>query len=211
MRVAAGKAMASVPIALLPASSRRALERAFTEVEQSFEVSASRPETHVERSAFELARGRLGDAERALQLALRLDPCSVEAHLNLAELNRQRGDEAASEAAIRSALTCNPQSAAAHHARGLWLVRSKQSPAALASLSKAVELLPSDPRFSYVLAVARAGDGDRDGAIRVLEAVLKHRPSDASTLQALVSYLRAAGQAVRATELQQQLEQLKRQ
>ncbi len=210
VRIAAGKALASTPLADLPASTRAALEHAFTEVEQSFDVSASRPETHVELSAFELARGKLAYAEASLQTALRLEPCLVEAYLNLADLQRQRGDELAAQGALRAALTCNPQNAAAHHALGLWLVRAHQPQAALVSLKKAVELAPTDPRFSYVLAVAIGGSGDRGGAIRMLEATLENRPNDANALRALSEYLREAGQSERAAEVRQKLDTLLR-
>ncbi|HEY3499577.1 MAG TPA: cytochrome c3 family protein, partial [Polyangiaceae bacterium] len=115
VRIAAGKALAGVPVAQVPANARSALERAFVEVEQSFDVSASRAETHVERSAFELSRQKLPEAEASLRTALRLQPCLAEAHLNLADLGRQRGDEAAAERAIRAALACHPRNAAAHH------------------------------------------------------------------------------------------------
>ena len=89
-------------------------------------------------------------------------------------------------------------------------MRAHQNKAAIASLKKAVELLPTDPRFSYVLAVALAGSGERDEAIRLLEATLKARPNDAGALQALSGYLREAGQSARATELRQQLDSLLR-
>jgi tetratricopeptide (TPR) repeat protein len=210
VRIAAARALAGVPVAELPAGARPALERAFAEVEQSFAVSASRAETHVERSAFELARGKRSEAEASLQTALRLQPCLAEAHLNLADLARQRGDEAGAERAIRAALACNPQNAAAHHALGLWQVRARQSNAAIVSLKKAVELAPADTRFSYVLAVALAGNGGRDEAIRVLETTLKDRPNDANALQALAGYLREAGELERAAEARQKLDMLLR-
>jgi predicted CXXCH cytochrome family protein len=208
VRIAVARALAAVPDAELPAGARRALQRAFVEVEQSFDLSASRPETHVERSAFELARGKLAEAEGSLRNALRLQPCLVEAHLNLAELSRQRGDEPASERAIRAALACNPQSAPAHHALGLWFVRAHQAQAALASLKKAVELAPNDPRFSFVLALALGGSGDRAGAIRMLDATLERRPSDANALQALVGYLRESGQLERSAAIRNKLDAL---
>ena len=210
VRIAAGKALAGVVVAELPPSARAAIERAFAEVGQTFDVSASRAETHVERSAFELARGNLSDAEASLQTALRLEPCLVEAHLNLADLERQRGDEPAAERAIRAALTCGPKSAAAHHALGLWQVRARKANAAIESLNEAVALAPTDPRFSYVLAVAMAGVGRRDEAISVLDASLKHHPSQANALQALVEYLREAGQSERAAEVGKALEVLLR-
>jgi Flp pilus assembly protein TadD len=210
VRVAAGKALAGVTAAQLPAKSREALERAFAEVEQSFDVNASRPESHVERSAFELARGRLAEAEVALRTARRLQPCLAEALLNLADLNRQRGDEAAAERAIRDALVCDPQSAAAHHALGLWLVRAHRPQAAIVSLERAVALQPADPRFSYVLAVALASSGDRERAIRVLQSSLHKRPSDVDALRALAGYQREAGRNELASETQQQLERVLR-
>ncbi|MEO6602774.1 MAG: tetratricopeptide repeat protein [Polyangiaceae bacterium] len=210
VRVAAGKALANAPLAQLPPSTRAALESAFVEVQQSFDVNASRPETHIERSAFELARGKLAEAEAELKTALRLQPCLGEAYLNRADLERQRGDEAAAERAIRAALACNPQNAAAHHALGLWQVRAHQPKAAIASLKKAVALLPSDPRFSYVLAVAVAGNGGRDEAIRILEVILKIHPNDANALQALAGYLQQAGQLARAAETRRKLETMLR-
>ena len=205
VRVAVGRALAGVRPGELPARSQSALERAFAELEQSFDVGASRAETQVERSAFELARGNLNGAAASLQTALRLQPCLVEAYLNLADLGRQQGDEAAAERAIRAALGCDSKSAAAHHALGLWQVRARRADAALASFEQAVELAPADARFSYVLAVALAERGARDRAISVLEAILKHHPNDATALQALVSYLRQAGQNERASEAQRRL------
>ena len=210
VRIAAGKALAGVRVAELPPSARAPLERVFAEVKQSFDVSASRAETHVEQSAFELARGKLSDAEASLQTALRLQPCLVEAYLNLADLERQRGDEPAAERAIRAALACDAKSAAAHHALGLWQVRARQSNAAITSLKKAVDLAPTDPRFSYVLAVAIAGSGDRDAAIRVLETTLRNHPNDASALRALAGYLSAVGQGDRAAETRRRLDTLSR-
>ncbi len=208
VRVAVGRALAGVAAQQLPARARAALERAFVEVEQSFGVSASWAETHVERSVFELARGRLTEAKHALETALRLQPCHVEAYLNLADLQRQRGDEAAAERALRAALECNPQFAAAHHALGLWQVRRGQPKAALASLQRAVELAPADARFSYVLAVALAGRGERDEAIRVLERAIEHHPSDVGALRALTGYLSEAGQRERALETRRKLDKL---
>jgi predicted CXXCH cytochrome family protein len=208
VRVAVGKALAGAPIASLPEPARAALERAFAEVEQSFAVAASQPQTHVEQGAFELARGRLREAEASLQTALRLQPCLAEAQLNLADLARQQGNEAAAERAIRAALQCNPQYAAAHHALGLWQIRAHRAQEAIASLRTASRLVPQDVRFSYVLAVALVSTGERTEAIRILEATLEKRPNDASSLQALATYLREAGAGERSTEIARRLEVL---
>ena len=57
----------------------------------------------------------------------------------------------------------------------------------------------------YVLAVALAGNGQREEAIHVLEAILQARPNDANALQALASYRRESGQIERAAEAQREL------
>jgi predicted CXXCH cytochrome family protein len=210
VRIAAGKALAGVSATELPSNARDSLERAFAEVEQSFDVSSSRAEAHVERSAFELARGKLETAQLSLQTALRLEPCLAEAHLNLADLWRQRGDDARAERAIRAALACSPENAAAHHALGLWQVRAGRASAALTSLKRAVDLAPADPRFSYVLAVAMAESRGKAEAIRVLEATLKNRANDVNALRALAGYLRDVGQLEHAAVTQHKLDMLMR-
>lgn len=206
VRIASGKALASVPLGSLSPRERAALERAFDEVERSFDIGASRAETHVERSAFELERGRLREAEASLKAALQREPCLVEAFLNVADLERQRGDEAAAERAIHAAIACSPQNAAAQHALGLWQVRTHESKPALASLKRAVELAPTDVRFRYVLAVALADNGERNAAIQLLEGTLDRRPNDVNSLRALVTYLRDGGEAAREAEVRRHLE-----
>jgi tetratricopeptide (TPR) repeat protein len=203
VRAAVGKALAGA-IATEP----NELVRLFDEVERTFYVSASRVETHIERSAFELARGRSAEAASSLETALRLEPCLVAAYLNLAEVERQRGDEAAAHAAIRSALTCSPKDAGARYALGLWYVRAKQPAAALRELQKAVELAPYDARFSYVFAVALAGGGKFEDAVRILDTSLANQPNDLESLRALARYLADSGQPERAAETQRRLDAL---
>lgn len=77
-------------------------------------------------------------------------------------------------------------------------------------MKKAVDLAPTDARFSYVLAVALAGRGDRDEAIRVLERTLEHHPSDVAALRALTGVLSEAGQSERAAETRRTLDALLR-
>jgi len=211
VRIAAAQALADVRLDELPVGKRSALERAFGELEESFDVSASQAPSHVERSAFELARGQVDKARASLATALRIQPCLAEAHLNLADLERAQGDEAAAERAIRAALACDPESAAAHHALGLWQVRARQSAAAIESLKKSVKLAPADARFSYVLAVALSGGGERQQAIRVLDASLDHHPNDVMALQALERDLRGTGQNERAAETRRKLDTILRQ
>jgi predicted CXXCH cytochrome family protein len=210
VRVAIGKGLAEMPLDQVEPGLRASLQRRFLEVEESFAVSASRPETHVERSAFELRRGRPGEAEAELRTALRLAPCLVEAHLNLADLARDREDEPGSEREIRAALGCAPQNAAAHHALGLWLIRAEKKSEAAQSLRKAVELAPSESSYSYVLAVLLSETGDLEGAVKILETALEKHGNDRDLLQTLAEYLRRLDQKTLAAEIEARLNALLR-
>lgn len=208
VRIAAGKRLAGIARSQLDASLRPALERAYAEVEQSFELAASRPETLVERSSFELERGNIDAAEASLKAALALAPCAVPAHLNLADLARARKDEARAERELHAALECEPENAFAHHALGLALVRAGDKRAGVASLAKAVALAPDEARFGYVLAVAKADLGDLPGAVQVLEAALGRHPNERELLQTLAAYLQALDQKERAAAVVEELRQL---
>jgi len=111
---------------------------------------------------------------------------------------------------LRAAIACQPNNAAANHALGLWQIRAHQTSAAVASLRKAVQLSPGDPRFGYVLAVALASSGARREAIHVLEITLKNRPNDANARRALAGYLREAGDSERAAAEERTLQSLLR-
>jgi predicted CXXCH cytochrome family protein len=208
VRIAAAKELADVPFGDVERPLQSALERAFAEVEQSFALSASRPDSLVERSAFELARGKVDVAERCLKAALALAPCHAPAHLNLADLARARHDEVTGERELEAALECEPENAVAHHALGLAKVRAGDKRAALASLARAVALAPDQARFAYVLAVAKADGGDLQGAVDVLETALGRHPNERELLQALTGYLQALDQKERAAAVAEKLRQL---
>jgi predicted CXXCH cytochrome family protein len=208
VRIAVGQALSALPVGQLPKDMRASLERDFDEVIASLVLNASLPQSHVERSAFELARHHPEAAESELLAALRLQPCLVEAHLNLADLARGQGDEARAEREIRAALACDPRSAHAHHALGLLDVRTGKKREALASLRKAVELAPDDARFSYVLAAATAESGDVEGAVKILEAAVEKRPNDRQLLEALGAYLQKLGRIEAAADTEERLRTL---
>jgi predicted CXXCH cytochrome family protein len=208
VRIAAAKALAGVPAGELDGKARVLIESAFSEVEQSFLLGASRPDVLVAQSSFELSRGKVGLAEAALNAALKLAPCFAPAHLNLADLARARQDETSAVREIHAALACDPQNAFAYHALGLAEVRAGDKRAAVNDLKKAVALAPSDARFSYVLAVASADLGDVPEAVKVLEAALPTHGDDRELLQALAGYLRQLDRKEDAANVQAKLAKL---
>jgi len=84
------------------------------------------------------------------------------------------------EKILRAGLTRRPDDASLHHSLGLLLVRKKDLPAALASLKRAAELAPDNPRFAYVYAVGLRSAGQDREALAVVDAALQRAPGDRS-------------------------------
>ncbi len=73
------------------------------------------------------------------------------------------------------------------------------------TFERAVELDPETSRYSYVYAVALESLGRRDDAIGVLEITTQRHPWDRDVLVALVDYLMAAEDHVRARDYVEKL------
>ncbi|MAW61019.1 MAG: hypothetical protein CMJ94_09300 [Planctomycetes bacterium] len=151
---------------------------AHAELLESFDATAERPETWLNRGLFELARGEVAAAEAAYQRALAFEPRFVGAAVNLADLYRSQGREDDGRKVLEALIAAEPQAAAAHHALGLLLVRQGQRAAALSALEKAARFAPEDPRFAFVHAVALHDDGQAGVAASVLENALMRHPGD---------------------------------
>jgi Flp pilus assembly protein TadD len=88
----------------------------------------------------------------------------------------KRSDEARAEYERATAL--DPKMPEAYLNLGILLLDKQQYAAAVAPLSKAVELLPSQSRPRSLLAVAQDRSGDQDAAARSFEGVLHLDPND---------------------------------
>ena len=94
VRAWAASALAGTPPGLLTQDEAAALARASEEYLALEMAVAERPEAHLNLSTFYLRQGKTREAEAALHTALRLDPRSVPARVNLADLYRTQGREA---------------------------------------------------------------------------------------------------------------------
>jgi Flp pilus assembly protein TadD len=88
----------------------------------------------------------------------------------------KRGDEARSE--YERAIACDPKMPEAYLNLGILLLDKQQYAAAIAPLTKAVELLPAQSRPRSLLAVAQDRSGDQEAAARSFEGVLHLDPND---------------------------------
>jgi tetratricopeptide (TPR) repeat protein len=178
VRALTAGSLAGISLERVPPGEQADFRRAADDYLASLRLNADDPAALVNRGNFHAARGETAEAERAYREALVLNPDWVPAYVNLGDLFRQTGRDGDGETLLREGLTRQPKAAALHHSLGLWQVRQKNFPAALASLKRAVELAPEDARFGYVYAVALHGTGHPREARAVVEAGLKRAPGD---------------------------------
>jgi Flp pilus assembly protein TadD len=95
----------------------------------------------------------------------------------------KRGDEAQAE--YERAIALDPKMPEAYLNLGILLMDKRQYAAAVAPLSKVVDLLPAQSRPRSLLAVAQDRSGDQEGAARSFEGVLHLDPNDVTANQYL--------------------------
>ena len=167
-------------------------------------IDADRPEAHMSTATIFAARGRLGDAERALQIAIRVDSTAAAAYVNYADLLRAQGRDTDGERLLRLAIESAQDDDAVRHSLGLLLVRQNRLEEAIAELRAAAEARPDDARYVYVYGVALHSAGEVELAIRVLVEAYTRHPADIDIFMALLTYHRDSGELDEAIALAQQ-------
>jgi predicted CXXCH cytochrome family protein len=207
VRIRAATLLAAVPTARQPAADRERFEQAAAEFVAAQRLNADRPEARTALGTFYARRGLVAaaEAETEFKAALRLSRQFAPAAINLADLYRQLGRDDEGERALRAALDASPRDAGLHHARGLALVRRKQTDEAIAELRQAAELEPERARYAYVYAVALHSAGRGAEALAALKDALARHPQDRDILLALVTFNRDAGELAAALDYAGQL------
>jgi len=201
VRIEVGRALAAT------GSQDAEVKAVIEEYRESLLSNADRMESRLGMAELALLNGDTSAAEEHFLSALKLDPRSPQAYVNLADFYRQTGREEDGEALLREGLQALsvPDTASVHHALGLLLVRKGDYDQALGHLKSATDQSPTDDQFSYVYAIALDGVGANEKAIAELERTLKQRPYDRRMLSALISFLDKAGQKKKADEYRARL------
>ncbi len=119
--------------------------------------------------------GRNTEAETLLREVVAAQPSSAEAAFNLGLLLAEGGNTAEAEQVLRAALKADPTLAAA--AYNLAVLVAPRKPAEAVELSrKAAQARPDEPRYAWTLAYFQDRTGDRSGAARTLEDLLRRDP-----------------------------------
>jgi len=205
VRLEAARTLAPLVRYELPAGQREQLEAAVDAYRASQLVNAERPESHLNIGLIDMAQGKVVLARKAYLKALELDPGFVPAYANLADLYRTMGSDQEARETLRQGLAKAPDNADLHHALGLLQVRRKDYSAALASLKRAAELAPDNPRYAYVYGLALKEHGDPEDALRVLTAAYNQDPANRDLLLALITIHRDQGDVAAARSYAQAL------
>jgi len=193
VRLEAARTLAPLIRYELPDDQRSTLEAAIDAYRDAQLVSAERPESHLNIGLIEMAQGKVALARKAYLQAIALDRGFVPAYANLADLYRAMGSDPEADETLRQGLAQAADSADLHHALGLLQVRNKDSAAALASLKRATELAPANPRYAYVYALALKEHGEPRDALQVLKAAYDQDPANRDLLIALITIHRDQG------------------
>ncbi len=208
VRIESAAALAGMPEQAMSAEHHFKFQAALNEYIATLEFNADRPEANVTLGNLHSRRGLNEAALAAYRRALELEPATVDAWINLADLQRTDSSETEVAATLGEGLEWLPNSADLHHAMGLSLVRQQRMSEALTALERAAELDPHDPRYGHVLAVALHQLGQPDQAREWLERVVQRHPHHRDSLATLALHHAHAGNRAQAGILTERLAEL---
>ena len=208
VRIEAAEALAGITSGELPSKLSTAFEHATNEYIAAQELSADRPEAHLNLALLFARKGEVDRAEAELRTALSIDPGFAPAAVNLADLYRERGRDVEGEAVLDTALKHSPNDATLLHGLGLLMVRQKKNTKALELLGAAAHSDPANARYLYVYAVALHDSGRTNDAVNVLEDTIRRHPYDRDSLAALADWWNEKGDRSKALAYSQRLNQL---
>ena len=208
IRIEAARVLAGVPESQLSPDGAVAFARAAAEYVESQRYNADRSEARVNLGTFLAERGDLAGAEAELRSAIRMEPSSIPAYVNLADVYRASGRDADGVRLLREGLASAPNSGVLHFALGLALTRLNRGDTALREFARAAGLEPGNARFAYVHAIALHSAGKVNAAIARLRSALTAHPDNGDILAALVKFYAARGETAVALRYENQLRAL---
>nr|MBP6310184.1 tetratricopeptide repeat protein [Arenimonas sp.] len=181
VRMEAANALVDAMLGATP-EQLQAFNKAAAEYVAAQKFIADTSEGQSALGSFYARQGKYAEAEKQMQMALKLDPNFIPVYVNLADVYRMQGREVESDLTLRQGIKKSPQNAAVHHSLGLSLIRQKKLPEAIIELRKSAQLAPQNTRYAYVLAVAYNSAGQNPAAFLEIRRALKQSPNDLDLL-----------------------------
>jgi tetratricopeptide (TPR) repeat protein len=167
--LAAAGALSLVALAAVASAQVRVWRDSVTLFEHALRVTAENPLAHINLGVAYLNRGRLEDAERELEAAIRLHPGAAEAHRALGAVRAKQNRSREALDLYRAALRLDPGSSFTHREMAGLLLSLGDLSQALAHFREASALAPSDGDALVDLAVALSREGRHEEAAAKIE------------------------------------------
>jgi len=138
-----------------------------------------------------LAAGRIDDAQSQYEAILAATPDDATAENNLAWILTRKGETRAALGHAHHAASLALSTPQILDTLGVALLQNNQAPEAIESLTRASQILPTDPEIRFHFAQALVGAGDKDKARDLLRTLLAENPSfdDREAAQSLLRNL----------------------
>jgi Tfp pilus assembly protein PilF len=175
--------------------------RAVPEVDRSAYVSADLPNSaraHFNYGASLQQEGRLDNAEKEYNAALRFDPSYVKVYINLGQIfmSKSKLDEA--QRNYEKAIQLDPNTGEVHSAYAYLLERLGRRDEARGEYQAAIRLSPKSARLLYTYGAFLDKNGELDGAIAQYQRALSVDPNLADAHSELATALMSKGDFQRA-------------
>ena len=206
VRLEAARILLSIPQGTMPEEQKTLLDKVTEEYRQSLLFVAERPEAQLALAQLYQSKGKIKQAEAALQAALTLQDQYVPAYVNYASFLQKQGREDEAYELLKKGIK-KTKAAALSHSLGLWYVRKKENDKGLEYLQQAAEMEADNARYQYVYAVAVA-DKKPEQAIRILELSLQKHSGHLDTLAALMSYSQQMGDQLKAEKYRSKIDRV---
>ncbi|RPH44166.1 MAG: hypothetical protein EHM87_11435 [Burkholderiales bacterium] len=185
VRIAAARALSSLPRERLDAALRPAFDASLAEYVAAQSVSLDMPGARLNLAVVHQNGGRLDEAERHYLAALRIDPDFTPARANLSRMYNAAGRNADAERVLVEGLTRMPDLGELQYSLGLLLAEDGRLPEATRALQQAARLLPARAKVHYNLGLALQQGGQRKAAEASLLQAQRLDPADPQSAYAL--------------------------
>lgn len=170
--------------------------RSGPEVDRTGYVAADLPRSaraHFNHGAALQAAGRLDEAEREYNEALRFDPKYVKVYMNLAQLFMSKSKLEEAQKNYEKAIELEPNTGEAHSGYAYLLERLGRPDDARAEYERGIRLSPKSARLIYTYGAFLDKSGDLNGAIAQYERALEVDPALADAHSELATALFSKG------------------